>query len=203
MPFTTAATDAMLTAETTSDALYASLHTAYSSTGANEVTGGSPSYARVSLSWASPSAGSVALASSPTAFNVPAATTIGFVGFWTAASSGTFQGMGPNGGNPQYAFTCPAANPGVFTAPGSSYSNGTTVVVFPGAGATLPTGFTAGTIYYVVSASGATFELASTSGGSGIQASAAGAGLVQQIVTESFGDQGTFTLTTSTVLALT
>jgi hypothetical protein len=110
--------------------------------------------------------------------------------------------MGPNGGAAQFAFACPAATPATFTAPGSSYASGTQVVVFPGAGATLPGGFTAGTIYYVVSASGATFGLSATSGGSAITASAAGSGLVQAVIPEAFGAAGTFTLTTSTILAL-
>src|SRR5882672_1047880 len=41
---------------------FGSLHSAYSTTGTNELTGGSPAYARKALTWASPSAGAVALA---------------------------------------------------------------------------------------------------------------------------------------------
>jgi hypothetical protein len=188
---------------------YASLHTAYSATGGSEVSGGS--YARVQLgtsgadwSAATNAIPSVkALGTAPSAFNVPAATTVAYIGFWSASTSGTFAGMGPNGGATQYAFTVTLASPGVFTAPGSSYTNGQTVVVFNAAGATVPSAFTVGTIYYVVSASGATFELSATSGGSAINTAAAGAGLVQAITTESFGAAGTFTLTTSTQLTLT
>jgi hypothetical protein len=186
---------------------YASLHTAYSITGANELTGGSPAYARVTLSgdWSAATTAipSVkALGTAPSAFNVSSSTTVSYIGFFSASTSGTFAGMGPAGAGTIYAFTCPTASPGVFTAPSSAYSNGNTVVLFPGAGATLPTGFTAGTIYYVVSASGATFELAATSGGSAINATGAGAGLVQSIAPETFGSQGTYTLTTSTQLLL-
>lgn len=181
---------------------YASLHSAYSASGANELTGGSPAYARQAVTWAAASGGPPATKASSAvagAFNVPASSTVAFVGLFSAVTSGTFAGMGPNDAGTPYAFTATLASPGVFTAPGSSYSNGNTVVVFPGVGATLPTGVTAGTVYYIVSASGATFELSATSGGSGINLSAAGAGLVVGITLETFGAQGTFTLSSETL----
>lgn len=203
MPFTTGANDQMLDAlnggTPTSIIAYASLHSAYSATGANELTGGSPAYARQAVTWAAASGNSKASASVAGAFNVPGGTAVSFVGLWSAATAGTFAGMGPNDAGTTYAFTATLASPGVFTAPGSSYANGNTVVVFPAAGATLPAGVTAGTIYYVVSASGATFELSATSGGSGINLSAAGAGIVQAVTTETFGAQGTFTLSSETL----
>lgn len=199
MPFVVAADNQMLDAlaggTPSSIIAFASLHTAYSITGASEVSGGS--YARQSITWSAASAGSKAASNSP-AFNVPAATTVAFVGLWSALTSGTFSGMAPNGGATQYSFTA-ATTGNLFTAPGSTYSNGATVVVLPGAGATLPGGFTAGTIYYVVSASGATFSLSATSGGGAITVSAAGAGIVQAIVTESYGGAGTFTLSSETL----
>lgn len=202
MPFAAYATDYMLSQLTANHGGYLSLHSAYSSSGANELTGGSPAYARVAVSaWGSASAGSIATATIASAFNVPAGSTIWGVGVWDASTSGNFAGMGPNGGAAQYPFTCPAASPGVFTAVGSSYTNGTAVVIFPSlpSGSSVPTGFTAGTIYYVVSASGATFELSATSGGSAINASGAGSGLVQAITTESYGAQGTFTVSAETL----
>ena len=203
MPFTTTAQDQALDAlnggTPSSIIAYASLHTAYSATGANELTGGSPAYAREAVTWSAASAGSKASSSVAAAFNVPASTSVAFVGLWSAATAGTFAGMGPNDAGTTYAFTATLASPGVFTAPGSSYTNGQTVVVFPGAGATLPTGVTAGTVYYIVSASGATFELSATSGGSGINLSAAGAGIVQAVTLEAFGAQGTFTLSSETL----
>jgi hypothetical protein len=201
VPFATYATDYMLSQLTANHGGYLSAHSAYSSTGANELIGGSPAYARVVPTWGTAAAGSIASSSISAAFNVPAGSTVAFIGVWDASTSGNFQGMGPNGGAAQYAFTCPTASPGVFTAIGSSYANGTQVVLFPSlpSGSSIPTGFTPGTIYYVVSASGATFELSATSGGSGINATAAGSGLVQAITTESFGAQGTFTVTTETL----
>jgi hypothetical protein len=68
-------------------ATYLSLHTADpGTTGASEVTGGT--YARVATSWSASSAGSKP--GSATTLNVPASTTIGWWGLWTAASGGTF-----------------------------------------------------------------------------------------------------------------
>jgi hypothetical protein len=203
MPFSTTAQDQMLDSlnggSPSSIIAYASLHSAYSSSGSNELTGGSPSYARQAVTWSSAGSGSKVSASVAGNFNVPAGSTVAFVGLWSASSSGTFAGMGPNGGATQYAYTGTNASPCVFTAPGSSYSNGNTVVLLPAAGATIPTGFTAGTVYYVVSASGVTFELSATSGGSAINSSAAGAGLVQAITAEVFNGQGLFTLSSETL----
>lgn len=203
MPFSTTALnqglDALNGGSPSSIIGFASLHSAYSTSGANELTGGSPAYARQAVTWSAASGASKASASVAGAFNVPAGQTVAFVGLWSAGSAGTFAGMGPNDAGTPFAFTATLASPGIFTAPGSSFANGNTVVVFPGAGATLPTGVTAGTVYYVVAASGVTFELSATLGGSGINLSAAGAGIVQAVTPELFGAQGTFTLSSETL----
>ena len=203
MPLTTAAInqslDALAGGSPASIIGWASLHSAYSATGANELAGGSPAYAREAVTWSAASGGSKVSASVAAPFNVPAAATVAYVGLWSLASAGTFTGMGPNDAGTQYGFTATLASPGVFTAPGSGYGNGQTVVLFPGAGGALPSGVTAGTIYYVVSAAGATFELAATLGGGGINLSAAGSGIVQAVTLEVFGAQGTFTLNTETL----
>lgn len=184
---------------------YASLHTAYSATGSNEVSGGG--YARVQLGtsgnyWNAAGSGSKVLGTAPSTFTVPGTTTVQYVGFWSALSSGTFAGMGPVGAGTQYAFTAIDATPCVFTAPSSSYANGQQVVLFTGAGGTIPTGFTAGTVYFIVSASGITFELSATSGGSAINSSSTGSGIVQLATPETFGSAGTLQVTTATELQL-
>ena len=72
--------------------VYASLHTASpGSTGTNEVTGGTPAYARKALTWDSADAGSMALTNTPT-FDVPAATTVSHLGLWSAVTAGTYYG---------------------------------------------------------------------------------------------------------------
>lgn len=74
----------------TGTAVYVSLHTADpGSGGTSEVTGGS--YARKSAAWAAPGTGSVSNGSN-IVFDVPAGTTIAYIGYWSASSSGTFYG---------------------------------------------------------------------------------------------------------------
>jgi hypothetical protein len=201
MPFTTTAIDQMLDAlnggSPSSVIAYASLHSAYSASGANELTGGS--YARQTVTWSGASSGSKASSSVGGNFSVAASSTVAFVGLWSLITSGTFAGMGPNDAGTLYAFTSTSASPAVYTAPGSSYSNGNTVVLFDGAGATISSDFTVGAIYYIVSVSGATFSLATTSGGSAINSTHAGAGLVQSITPEVYGAAGTFTLSSETL----
>jgi hypothetical protein len=67
---------------------YVSLHTADpSTTGASEVTGGT--YARVAVTWNSPSSGSVTN-SGALSINLPASTTASYFGVWSASTSGTY-----------------------------------------------------------------------------------------------------------------
>lgn len=69
-----------------------SLHSSDPSTnGANEITGGTPAYARQAVTFGDPSAGSMATTASMT-FNVPAGATVAYVGYWSASSAGTFYG---------------------------------------------------------------------------------------------------------------
>lgn len=79
----------MLT-QLTGVAIYMSLHTADpGESGTSEVSGGS--YARKSVTWGTPSGGSVSASNQPV-FDVPASTTVSYVGLWSAASGGTFYG---------------------------------------------------------------------------------------------------------------
>lgn len=73
---------------TTNAAKYISLHTASpGTTGANELTGGSPAYARVATTWGSVTGGSVT--GSQVTLNVPAST-ITHWGIWDAVSGGNY-----------------------------------------------------------------------------------------------------------------
>ena len=177
--------------------LWASLHSAYSATGTNELSGGS--YARQAATWSSASGGVLSLTTTLPSFLVASGATVEFIGFWDASTSGNFQGMFPNSaGAAPYTFSASASS-NVFTAPGSSYSNGNTVVIFPTSGSTTPGGFTAGTVYYVVSASSDTFKLSATSGGSAITVTADGSGIVQAITPETFGSAGSFAVNASSI----
>lgn len=87
MPLTTAGKNLALAALPLA---YASLHTGNpSESGANEVSGGG--YARGAITFAAPSAGTRNATSSPV-ISVPAGTTITYVGYWSAATGGTFLG---------------------------------------------------------------------------------------------------------------
>lgn len=74
-------------------AIYASLHTADPGTnGANEASGGTPAYARKSITWNATAAGDLDSSNAPV-FDVPANTYTHF-GLWSAASGGTYYGGG-------------------------------------------------------------------------------------------------------------
>lgn len=73
-------------------AVFASLHSGDpGSTGANEISGGSPAYARKAITWNAASAGALDNNANPV-FDVPAGTTVSYVGLWSAASGGTYYG---------------------------------------------------------------------------------------------------------------
>lgn len=70
------------------NAAYASLHTATpGTTGASEVTGGAPAYARKALTW---SPGTTGTNTATVTFDVPTGITITHAGVWTAVTAGTF-----------------------------------------------------------------------------------------------------------------
>jgi|SRR6188474_214594 hypothetical protein len=72
---------------------HVSLHTANPDpSGGSEVTGGSPAYARKSVTWNAASSGNMTASNQPV-FDVPAGTTVTHVGFFTASTSGTYYGM--------------------------------------------------------------------------------------------------------------
>lgn len=202
MPFTNAAKNLMLEAldeALAAGAKFASLHTAYSTTGTNEVTGGSPAYARKALVWNTAATGQKALNAAVT-FDVPA-TTVAFVGFWDAVTAGTFLGMTSASAG---ALKLATVDAGGVTAneldsPAHGYANGNTVVLWQAYGAGIPTGLTEGTVYYVVGATTDTFQLALTSGGAAIDITAVGKAFAQQIVVEVFAAQGTYQLSSATL----
>lgn len=179
-------------------AKYGSLHTAYSSSGANEVTGGSPAYARKAATWAAASSGSKATSASMV-FDVPASTTVRWVGFWDASTAGNFLGMTPNGGGTPQAFTVPDISNDTLECVAHGFSNGDQVVVWAVPGDPVPTGLAEGTVYFVVSATTDDLQLSATSGGAAINITAIGAGFLQKLVPETFGAQGTHTVSSATM----
>lgn len=89
MPYTDDAKNLMLDA-LGAVAVKASLHTADPSTnGANEVTGGSPAYAKKTVAWSAAGSGTMNL-DGTAVFDVPACT-VAYVGFWDTTAT-TFYG---------------------------------------------------------------------------------------------------------------
>ena len=157
-------------------------------TGANEVSGGSPAYAREAVTWGSAASREVDI-SAPLQFDVPASTTVLWVGMWSASTDGTYYGAIPVGGGPRKWFNMPDATDDIIYSEAHGYSDGQSVVVFAGSGG-LPGGLSEGTVYYVVNANTNDFQLESSIGGGVIGLSSIGDGFVQSIAPETFGSQG-------------
>ncbi len=70
---------------------HVSLHTADpGDTGANEVSGGSPAYARKAIAFNAAASGTMDDSTNGITFDVPAGTTVTHVGYWSAVTGGTF-----------------------------------------------------------------------------------------------------------------
>lgn len=182
------------------DVAFLSLHNGYPGlTQANEITGGTPAYARKSVTWAAAAAGSKA-SSNAQVFDVPAGTTVAWVGYSTASTAGSGRAVAPNGAVPK-EFIVDAANDKILL-PAHGYSNTNTIVFY---GGTAPGGLTAGTIYFVRDVTTDDFKVAATSGGTAIDLTSQATGdcVVSIIVQEVFGAQGTMTLASgATTLAI-
>jgi hypothetical protein len=71
---------------------YLSLHSDVVGSGnTNELSGGSPAYARKAVTWGAAASGSVALSNQPV-FDVPASATVARVGLQSAVTAGTYYG---------------------------------------------------------------------------------------------------------------
>lgn len=172
---------------------FASLHSAFpGDTGLNEIAGGSPAYARKAITWNAAASGNLDNNGNPT-FDVPAATTVAWLGLWTLATAGEFGGSAPLAGGSPVPFTAETTD--IFTAEAHGYSDTNQVFLLDTTGAVIPTGVTEGTIYFVRDSTTNTFKLAATSGGTAIDITAVGAGFIIKLVPETFGSQGTYATT--------
>lgn len=170
-----------------------SLHSGFPGlTGANEISGGIPAYARVAPTFLS-SSGGVRTLSGSVSFDVGAGTTVRWAGSWAA---GVYQGCAPNGGTPREFTVDPATD--VFTSPGHGFADAQKAVVWNG---TMPTGLTEATVYYFRDCTTDTFKLAATAGGAAINITGSGStdNLVSLIVEETYGSQGTHTFNSGNV----
>lgn len=179
---------------------FLSLHSGYpGTTQANELTGGSPAYARKAITFASASSGSKASSDSQT-FDVPASTTVRWIGYSTASTSGSGRAVAPNGAAPKEFVASASAD--TINTPGNVYADGTKVVFY---GGTAPAGLTDGTIYFTRDGASEVCKIAATLGGSAIDLTDEGSTdcIVSVIVEEVFGGQGNMIVNTgAAILAL-
>lgn len=172
----------------------ASLHTAFpGTTGANEVAGGAPAYARKNITMNASAGGQRAL-NAAVIFDVPA-TTVRWVGYWNGA---TFVGTAPNGGaTPKNFMAVPSTD--LVQSVAHGYADTQKIAFFNG---TPPGGLTEGTVYFVRDSTTDTFKVAATAGGAAIDLTAAASFgcVVCSIVEDVYAAQGTHQLSTTTFI---
>jgi len=179
-----------------------SLHTGFPPAGGNEVTGGSPAYARQPFTWSAATAGAKAIAAAET-FDVPVGTTVRAVAVYDALTVGTQKCWSPAGASARRAFSVDSAgvtNNDIFS-PAHGLTTNDRVLFWPTIGAALPTGLSEDTEYFVI-ATGLTtdaFRVSTTEGGSAVDITAIGDGDVQKYVAEVFAGQGTYQVSTFVV----
>jgi hypothetical protein len=170
----------------------ASLHSGFpGNTGTNELSGGTPSYARKSITMNAASGGS-RLLNAGVVFDVDA-TTVKWVGFW---NSSTFVACAPNGGATPKNFMSIASSDLVYAA-GHGYPDTQKIVFFDG---TPPAPLVEGTTYFVRDSTGDSFKVAATSGGAAIDLTAPSSFgcVVCAIAEDVYGGQTTHNLTSTT-----
>lgn len=169
----------------------ASLHTAFpGTTGANEVSGGTPAYARKTIAF-NPASGGVRSLAGAVTFDVPAVT-IRWLGFWNA---GAFVACCPNGGSiPKNFMASPATD--LIHSTGHGWIDGQKIVFHSGIP---PGGLTEGTVYEVTQAAADSFKVSVLGAGVAINiTSAASFGCVVSAITEDvYAVQGTHDLATA------
>jgi len=172
----------------------ASAHTGYpGTTGANEVTGGAPAYARQSIV-VNTSSGGIRALNAAVVFDVPACT-VRFFGYWNGS---TFVGYAANGGaTPKNFVALPASN--LITAPSHGWSDGQKIAFVYG---TAPGGLATGTVYFVRDQTADSFKVAATLGGAvvGMSTGASVGCFVVAITEQVYGSQDTHTLASTNVV---
>jgi hypothetical protein len=163
------------------------LHTGYpGTTGANEVTGGSPAYAAKTCGYGLSLAGEARALSAAVVFDVPACSVL-----WASCWQGsTLRYIGPTGGSP-FEFVADTATNAI-KAPAHGLADNETVVFYYSP----PGGVTAGTVYYVVSSTTDDFKISATLGGSevNITTQADASCLCSRIVPRVYAAQDTHTV---------
>lgn len=194
MPLNDSGRNACLTGGLGNVAIYASAHTGIpDNTGSSEATGGSPAYARQSITWATASAGTRANSGALTSIDVAAGTYFA-VGLWSAVTVGTFYGWLPiNGTNKGYgAVDTAAVTSNVINSPTHGLVANDRIILNTVFAGSLPSGLNATSAYYVI-ATGLTtdaFSISTTLGGAAVDITGSGEFFWQKIIPETFAAQG-------------
>jgi len=170
-----------------------SLHTAYSTTGANELTGGT--YARTAATFSAAASRQKAISAAVALTGLPASAVVAWIGVWNTGGT-VFKGMAPNGGS-EFPFQVDlTANTIIAEAHGLVNDERVTFVGAP------PTGLTEGTHYFVTGVTAGdpdTFTVSATQGGAAIDITGqAGSNcMASKIVIETYvGANGTHQINT-------
>lgn len=169
-----------------------SAHTAYSATGLNEVAGGAPAYARAAVG-VDAAAARVLDNTDAETLNIPAGTTVRWLGIWSAAVAGTFHGMVPLGATTSIG--CVVLDTDTVYAPAHGFAASQKIVFLADDG-DVPAGITEGDVYFVLAAglTTDTFTFSATDGGAAVNVTASDTAIVSDIVEEVFSSQGTLEL---------
>jgi len=183
MPFAVAAYNLMLSGGLMSSITHISLHNSDAGTGGgNEITGGSPAYARQAVTWGTVSGGAVANTNAMV-FDVPNVDRILHYGFWSAATGGTYYGYFPFGGtSPKNCFiaTFDDSTPDTFTSYGHGLTANENFTIGNISNGSTPSGLTEGSLFFAVSATitADTFQPTLTSGSSSSNGSGKGTAVI-------------------------
>ena len=182
---------------------FLSLHTAFPPSTGNEVTGGSPAYARKSVTWSAASAGSKAM-SGTLVFDVPASTTVRAIATYDASTAGTQKAWSPAGSSARVSINVPdttAVTANLIYSEAHGLVAGNSVLFWDDFNSGLPNGLVEDTEYFVI-ATGLTtdaFSVSTTLGGSAFDTTGIGVGTCQKFTPEVFAGQGTYTASTFSV----
>jgi hypothetical protein len=170
-----------------------SLHSAIpDSTGSNEITGGTPAYARKAVTWAAVADSVLGMQGSVT-FDVPA-TAVAYVGLWTAVSGGTFMGYVPTNGGSLFGWAVGRSGDSILSpAHGLAEGDNVTLAV-PSIGGSLPTGYSASAIYRVSVVDADQFDVVDTDTLLTVTPSSSAPVLWQRLVVDTYASQGTMTV---------
>lgn len=164
-----------------------------------EAAGGSPAYARQSVTWGAASGRQKANTNAIT-IDV-AAGTYAYFTYFNAATGNTnnYRGYAPfMGATPLKGFfsvDTTLTNDQLLSV-GHGMADGDRVILWNVFAESLPTGLTEGTVYYVVNSATNTFKVSTTLGGAAVDITAVGGGEGHwaRVVPEVFGSQGQITV---------